>query len=144
MLSIQYTPIPQQEVIIPATSGGMASYATITTDSYLSQALQGMMQNAAGYVGWSLDQWVQAFTAQAQQRCNSYPESCAGTSPSALGAKYGAIAFQLMSTVSSSANTPQSIPTTTVPISGPNNAFGPIGIPPPQVDVPSTINVPQV
>ncbi len=99
MVSIQYTPIPQQEVIIhPST--GMNSYATITTDSYLSQALHGMMQNAAGYIGWSLDQWIQAFTAQAQQRCASYPESCAGTTPEILGHKYGAIAFQLMQTVS--------------------------------------------
>ena len=113
MVSVQYTPIPETEVIIPATQGGISSFATITTDSYLSQALHGMMQNAGPYIGWTLDQWVQAFTAQAQQRCTAYPASCVGTDPGTLGAKYGAIAFQLMQGVSAPVSTPQSTPTAT-------------------------------
>lgn len=115
LLSVPYTAIPQVEVIEPATQGGIASYATITTDSYLSQALQGMMQNAAGYVGWSLSQWVQAFTAQAQQRCAAYPASCVGDGedPESLGEKYGNIAYQLMSTVVAPVNTPVTAPVQT-------------------------------
>ena len=112
MVSVQYTPIPQQEVMVYPTNG-MSPYAVVTTDSYLSMNLHGQMQNAAPYIGWTLDQWIQAITADAQQRCAAYPESCAGTTPAALGAKWGAISFQLMQGVTAPVQTPQSTPTQT-------------------------------
>lgn len=153
LLQIPYTAIPQQEVIVPATPGGIANYATITTDSYLSQALQGMMQNASAYVGWSLNQWIQAFIQQALQRCTAYPASCAGTDAETLGTKYGTIAYNLMSTVTNTSTQQQSnpngidqgpanyvvvpTPINTTQNPGANNAFGPAGTPTSQVDTPA-------
>lgn len=91
-----FTPDPQRFAIVPATQGGMASYEVETTESYLQSNLVGQMQNSGQYVGWTQAQWIAALTADAVQRCAAYPASCAGTTPQALGQKYGALAYQIM------------------------------------------------
>ena len=90
-----FTPDPQTFVTITPTNGA-APFTVESTESYLQSNLVGQMQNSGQYVGWSLQQWVSALTADAQQRCSMYPGSCGTSSPSALGAKYGALAYQIM------------------------------------------------
>jgi hypothetical protein len=90
-----FTPDPQQFVTVNPANG-MAPFVTETTESYLQSNLVGQMQNSGQYVGWSQADWINALTADAVQRCASYPASCAGTSPQALGQKYGALAYQIM------------------------------------------------
>lgn len=90
-----FTPDTQQFVMVYPTNG-MAPYEVETTESYLQSNLVGQMQNSGQYVGWTQAQWIAAFTADAVQRCASYPESCAGTTPQELGQKYGTLAYQIM------------------------------------------------
>lgn len=99
-----FTPDPQQFVTVPATQGGMDSFTVETTESYLQSNLVGQMQYSGQYAGWTQAQWIAALTADAIQRCNAYPASCAGTSPAALGQKYGTLAYQIMQL--KGANTP--------------------------------------
>lgn len=106
-MSIAYSPGPQVIVAVPPTHGGMVGYNVVDTDSYLQQALQGIMQNAQNYTSWTLQDWIDNFTKQAQQRCAAYGTSCSD-SPEALGNKYGNIAWNLMQ-----AN-PQNVPTNIV------------------------------
>jgi len=103
-----FTPDTQQFVMVPATPGGMSSYEVETTESYLQSNLVGQMQTHQQYAGWTQAQWIAAITADAVQRCAAYPASCQGTTPQALGQKYGTLAYQIMQMIGGNTAPPPS------------------------------------
>lgn len=90
-----FTPDPQVWITITPTNGAVP-FQTLSTESYLQSNLVGQMQNSGQYVGWTQAQWIAALTTDAQQRCAFFPGSCGNSTPEALGAKYGALAYQIM------------------------------------------------
>lgn len=90
-----FTPDPQVWITITPTNGAVP-FQTLSTESYLQSNLVGQMQNSGQYVGWTQAQWIAALMTDAQQRCAFFPGSCGNSTPEALGAKYGALAYQIM------------------------------------------------